>query len=92
VAGQRASRRVPGQERCCQRAAGAALATETSAAGSVTGLAGLAAQLTTIDGRVDGLETLIASTNTKLDTLIAALGTANGHLANIKTNTDRIPP
>lgn len=31
--------------------------------------------LTTIDGRVDGLETAVASTNTKLDTLITDLGT-----------------
>jgi hypothetical protein len=33
----------------------------------------IAASLVTIDGRVDGLETLIASTNTKLDTAITAL-------------------
>jgi hypothetical protein len=33
----------------------------------------MAASLVTIDGRVDGLETLITSTNTKLDTAITAL-------------------
>jgi hypothetical protein len=33
----------------------------------------IAASLVTIDGRVDGLETLITSTNTKLDTAITAL-------------------
>ena len=33
------------------------------------------ATLTTIDGRVDGLETAVASTNTKLDTLITDIGT-----------------
>lgn len=33
----------------------------------------IAASLVTIDGRVDGLEALIASTNTKLDTAIIAL-------------------
>ena len=33
----------------------------------------VAASLVTIDGRVDGLETLITSTNTKLDTAITAL-------------------
>lgn len=36
-------------------------------------LDGIEGLLTTIDGRVDGLETLIASTNTKLDTAITAL-------------------
>lgn len=33
----------------------------------------IAASLVTIDGRVDGLETLVTSTNTKLDTAITAL-------------------
>lgn len=33
----------------------------------------IAASLVTIDGRVDGLETLVTSTNTKLDTVIASL-------------------
>lgn len=35
------------------------------------------ASLTSIDGHVDGLETLVTSTNTKLDTLHADLGSVN---------------
>lgn len=46
-----------------------------------TGAAGVALAL---DSHVDGLEGLITSTNTKLDTIITALGT---HLATIETNT-----
>jgi len=36
--------------------------------------------LGTIDGRVDGLETLVTSTNTKLDTVNTNLGTIDGHV------------
>jgi hypothetical protein len=46
----------------------------------------MAASLVTIDGRVDGLETLITSTNTKLDTAITALQIIDNMVLSAGTN------
>lgn len=55
------------------RQAAAASKSVAMATEDKTVLDAISSSLTTIDGRVDGLETLITSTNTKLDTAITAL-------------------
>jgi len=67
----------------------AATVTTLTPPAAITGF-GTAANQTTIIGHVDGIETAIASTNTKLDTVNTNLGTIDGRVDGLEASNSAI--
>lgn len=61
------------------------VATAANQASELTKLDTIHTDLGTIDGHVDGLETLVTSTNAKLDTIHTDLGTIDSHVDGLET-------